>query len=340
MGLLAGNPYFVSWDELFGPRQGTTWTATGERNYTRQFRVIARVKEIDPLAVCLCPGLPLPNSFYVTATSFDLLALVTSIEAKQENQDDWQNWIVDYKYSTRPPPGGFPTINQQPGNQNNPETEPPDIEWDSDVVQVSPRWDLDGNRYKNRADQPFKPSVSFPVGHTVLSITRNELGFNAYLAAKYNFAVNSDVFLGTPPGCIQCQPPRAKMMFRGTTRYWKVSYRLKFGYIIEKDEKVNIITPDGENITDEDSDFKQDPTTGLPVGLRKFQPLLLNHGTMARKVPDGPPSREPCFEQGTVRDRNLDADGMIRLFDLSPYFIRFRQYRRMPFASLIVNGLA
>lgn len=330
----SNNPFFFSCDELFAGRGGTPWTATGERNYVRRYRVIVKDKNLSEVDVIRCPGLPIPGSFFVTSNSFDLLAFVASIDAKQEHEDDWQNWIVEYKYSTRPPPGGFPT-----NDPNKPELEPPDMEWDSDVVHYSPRWDLDGNLFRNRANQPFKPAPQFQRGHTVLAITRNELGFNAALAARYNFAVNSDTFLGALPGTVQCQPPKAKMMFRGNIRYWRVSYRLKFGYLIDKEEGIRIIKPDGTEITKDDTDFQMGDD-GTPVGMRKWQPRLLNHGTLARWYPGGPAERAPCMDHMTVRDVDLDRFGMKALEFERPVFIKFRMYRAMSFASLIVQGLA
>jgi hypothetical protein len=330
----SGDPHFHSFEELPYERPGTPYSVTGERNYLRRFRVIVRHSRMNALSVCLCPGVPIPGSFFLTETSYDTLALVTQIDARQEHSDDWQNWIVEVRYSTRMPQGGFPTLaGVTPGSQDHPELEPAVIRWDAKVVQYKPRWDLDGKLYKNRADQLFK-GAAFPVGHGVLVIERNELDFNAYKAMTYNFALNSDTFLGFPPETVQCQPPTAQQMHRGPTAYYRVNYRLEFGYLIEKEEGIHIIKPDGTVITDDDKDYKED-SQGRPVGLRKWQPRILNSGTTHRPGIDLDPIR--TYDHGSAAEKLLDRNGLITT---TPHYIRFRQFRKMSFSELVVSGLA
>lgn len=332
------NPHFSYCEELFTGRTGTPWSATGERTYLRRYRVIVRDNRIGPVSVARCPGLPIPGSFYVTPTEFDLRAFYSNVTIRQEHDDDWQNWIVEITYSTVPPPGGFPTVNNMtPGNQDNPELEPPKIKWTHEVVQHKPRYDLDGNLYQNPNGQQFK-DASFPIANAVLSIDRNELEFNAYKAELYSFALNSDYFIGAPPTTVQCYPPDADMLFRGDLRYYRVSYRLKFGYLIDQPENVRLLTPEFEEPDPSQAGDFILGQNGLPIGLRSWQPTLLNEGTMARKTANDPPKRS--FRDSTVRKLLLDADGVELGEGENPFFIRYRQFRKLSFAELIVNGLA
>lgn len=338
-----GNLHFFSCERLFSGREASpAWSATGERSYVQRYRVIVKHKEVDQLSVCRCPGLPVIGSFYITPTSFDLLAILSEVSAAPENDDDWQNWIVTVRYSTVPPPGGFPIINQQPGTQDNPENDPPDIEWDAEVVQHSPRYDLDGWLYKNMAGQLYK-DASFPTGVSVLSITRNELQFNVPKAILYNFAVNSDMFLGFPPGTAQCQPPKAKVMFRGTFRYVRVSYRIHFGFLLDQAEGIRIIKPNGEFIDEEGKGDYETGPDGSPIGLRKWQPQLINEGTKFRPGMGQAAIRET--KDSTVDKVLLDQHGRKLLANDAaltprPIAIRFRQFRALSFTSLVVSGLA
>lgn len=337
MPILPTNPYFVSCDEIWEGRSGTPFDVSGNREYIRRFRVVARFKSMEALAVCLCPGLPLPGSLYVIpgpegmnlpSTAFDLRALAINYNARQENDDDWQNWTVDVKYATFMPPGGFPGTYggsaTSPGAQNSPELEPPDIEWDYEVVQIAPFRDLDGIAFKNAAEDLFDPAPQFPVAYPILSITRNELEFNAYKAALYAFAVNKEVFMGCEPETVQCLPPKAKAVFRGLDRYWRVSYRLKFSYLIDDPT---------------DGDYKLG-TNGQPTGMRKFQPQIINEGTRAREVSGGKPTLALTLDSGLPTKRLLDQEGLLKPLGEKPEFVKFRMYRRLSFTDLIVQGLS
>ncbi len=44
----------------------------------------------------------------------------------------------------------------------------------------------------------------------------------------YTFATNSSDFLGSDEGQVLCRPIKAKRLWRGTLRYWRVSYEFWF----------------------------------------------------------------------------------------------------------------
>lgn len=321
MPALNKNHYFVSCDEIWSGRTGTTFTIEGNREYLRRFLVVVRFKEMGPYSVCLAPGLPRARSLYVTNTDYDLLALAVKFEAKQADEDDWQRWIVEVTYSTKLPPAG-----SKDNTQNNPENEPADIEWDYEVGHEAPFSDLDGLPFLNTAQQPFSPPPTFPVAYPILNISRNELTYDAYKGAYYSFALNDDSFLGFPPGTVQCLPPKAKQVSRGSLVYWRVTYKLKFSYIVD-------------NPSDDDYAVS---SQGLPIGLRSFQPKILNKGS--EHMVAGHP--EAILDKRTGRTvRLLDESGEILEpsvpgAPLVPYFVPFRMYRSASFNSLLVDGLS
>lgn len=224
----------VSVKELFAGRSGTPFEASSmHREYLRKFRVMVNSNKVGPVTVGFANGIPAPYSPYATEEESDLLALCTSIKAEQEHEDDWQSWIVDCQYSTQMPEGGgqgnLLSPDSASGEQNNPELEPPDIEWDWEVEQRALSKDLDGNPIVNSATQPFTPAVTFEVGHAILTYSRNELSFSRDKASKFSYVTNSDVFLGADPGTVLCYPPRGKRVFRGKAAYWRVTYKFRFG---------------------------------------------------------------------------------------------------------------
>lgn len=329
MPVIDGHPYFKSCEELISSGGGTAYTIEGRREYVRKFRVVTKAKDMGAISVCLSPGLPMPGNIYLTPREYDLLALAVEFSAEREHQDDPFVWVVSVRYSTQMPPGGFPEIpgfgDSPTGAANNPEAERPEIDWDYEVVDEAPHADLDNKPFVNACDKPFKPAPTFKVCYNVLSITRNELGFNKDTASKYAMAVNSDKFAGCPPGTVLCYPPKAKMMFRGTIAYWRVSYRLKFGYIVDDGEDEDWI-PEGAEL----------------VGRRSMQPRILNSGAQFFKevpVAGGPPPKLTTnFEEGGSSQVLLTPDGLRLPREGKPNYRKFRVYRSISFADILTRG--
>lgn len=228
-------------DEMIEDRSGVPFSADLSREYTRKFLVRVTDKTYGPVLICSHPTLPRPYDPYITADGdeFDLLALCVKIEPKQD-KNDWKHWEITYTYSTNVPRNGqqldltgFPGGQGGPGGgggsaQNNPEMEPPEIEWDFEVVQTYPQYDLLGTPYTNSAGQPFPNPYGVETAHPVLVLTRNEMNFNRENAADYAFSLNSKPLLGAPVETAQCYPPKAKVMFKGPLRYFRVTYKIRF----------------------------------------------------------------------------------------------------------------
>lgn len=329
MGVITNSQYFAACDLRMSQQQTAEVDfATGDRNYVQEWLVQVKTSAIDSLAVLDCPGLPRAGAFYASDTAFDLLSLAIKFSSKRLTDADWGQWLVTVNYSTKLPPGGFPNSPGGPqgdGANNNPELEPPDIEYDYEVGQEAPQSDLDKKAYLNSAKLPFSPPPKFPAGYPILMISRNELGFNTQRANQYAFALNSDIFMGYRPETVMCYPPKAKLVFKGPLQYWRVTYRLKFAAIV----------------TDKtDKDYAEN-AQGQPIGLRNFQPHILDQGSMQLKA-DG--TYEPVYVHNSRHIDLLDGAGRQQKAPLGQlkkgFFLPFRQFRTMPFKRLIVKGLS
>jgi len=221
-------------EELFDERPGTPFDDTGgdaKREYVRKFRMMVNSPLVDQVTVGFGPGIPRPYSPMQRADGFivDPLALLLRISADMEVKDDWQSWIVICFYSTKVPPGGpRPGSANKPGHSDKPESDPPDVEWDSEVIRMALQYDSEGKAFLNSAQQPFTPAPTFEVGFRVAMISRNELQYDNDKAEEYQFAVNKDDFRGKKPGQCLMYPWKAKKIYKGPYEYWRITYKIRF----------------------------------------------------------------------------------------------------------------
>jgi len=256
---------------------GTPFSADGRRDYTSTWKVIVRNKDLGPVEVCKAPGLPAPFSPYVSPGGrfSDLAAVQVNAKARREHQDDWQSWIITLTYSTSVPEGGVPEgqVTQLPdiliGTQNQPWLEPPKIEWDEETTSEAPQFDLDMRRFRNSVGQPFTPAPTYPVRYPVLVITRNQKHFDGYTGQKYYNAVNSEFFMGHPPGTCQCIMARGTLEHRGVIPYYRCTYRVRI-----KTQTIPRLTL----VADTDNAYTADLIDEFPVDRDVWQPLVLDEG--------------------------------------------------------------
>lgn len=230
-GPITDHPLFTFCDEMpVPPGESVVYSMEGHRSYPRQFRVGVKVQGLSPITVSRCPGIPIGGSFYVGLDgSGDVLAILRDIKAAPERQDDWQYWLVTCNYTTDLRGNQL----QTPDSQDRPELERPSVEWDEETMQYA-NWfkDRKGMYIGNSAHMPFSPPMSFPLAYPVLNITRNELNFNVTRAGDYAYAINAGNFLGYPRGCVQCMPPKAVQTWKGSYRFWKVTYKIRFSPVL------------------------------------------------------------------------------------------------------------
>lgn len=355
--------YPSSWygivDEIPGSRSGTVFSPDGSRSYVREFlvEVKAEGKLMGPIGVCSHPLLPRPWTFYISNTEYDTLALLSSYSARQRDEDDWSFWIVTATYTTAntgdfnagggpASSGGAGDLPNNPTNAfNNPEYQYPQIDWDFEERQRPTLVDLDGKLYQNSAQQPYTPPQQFPQPYPVLNIVRNELNFNVTVAQGYAYAVNDADFLGYPPGFVQCLPPKAEQQWRGTIRYWRVHYRLRF-------HPRDVFLP----IIDLEMD-PPDPVYGLmdPHGYElNWQPVMQDQGFMRiedkkdaadKPLPNfGKPvpilrGGKPITQQVLLNGAGQPQDFINPVTgQLVPFYDKYRQFPSKSFTDLVKRG--
>jgi hypothetical protein len=323
---LLNHPVYKSVDLMRKLGPSTPFNSDGSRDYTYNFLVQTWVPADEMMAV-VAPTIPRPFTLHPK----DLAALVTNISAEMMDDEDPTLWKVAVRYSTRMPPGGpaatsgagaYSSPDQQQGGQNNPELEPPDVEWDSETIQLAKMTDLDGKPFLNAANQPLTPAPVFDFAYPVLMVTRNELSYNNKTAARYSYAVNKEKFLGYEPKCVQCMPPKAKLMYRGLINFWRVSYRLRFGVM-------------GDN--------------GKPLPWDPAE--FLNQGFMELKLLPGDPKPQPVPIKGQgganiSQPVLLNGIGRRKLpimengrWVVKPEYLKFRMRPSLSFKKLITQGL-
>lgn len=296
MPILPRNPYWEWFDEDIDGTMGVVYSLEGSRQYTRRFKVKVKLQEMAAVAVALCPGLPLPGSFYIIQSKtgqiieYDKLSICTEIRAERQDQGDWGVWLLTYTYNTK-----FNTRtgeNVGPGISNplaaaaasdNPTVELADVFWDTETVRESRQYDLNMQPYLNSAFQPFSPPPTFEVDYPVLNITRNELNFNYVRSQQFTRVLNDNTFLAAPPGCVMSMAPRSVQKNKGTFRYWSTTYRLRFR-ALQLDgtyflPQLNAILPDYD--LDEDGNWVfvgYGNYPNLTNLVDSWQPLVLNKG--------------------------------------------------------------
>lgn len=131
-------------------------------------------------------------------------------------------WIVTVDYTGELGPGDS-------NNENNPLFAPPRIDWDDVESEQEIDEDFDGNPIQTINGEPIE-GVKALIADQTVSIKRNMLLFNPYVQARYRRAVNSDIFLGWPPGTAKLMKLSASNVPNDQGGYWEVSAQIQFRY--------------------------------------------------------------------------------------------------------------
>jgi hypothetical protein len=131
-------------------------------------------------------------------------------------------WIVTVDYTGELGPGDS-------NNENNPLFAPPRIDWDDVETEQEIDEDFDGNPIQTINGEPIE-GVKALIPDQTVSIKRNMLLFNPYVQARYRRAVNSDIFLGWPPGTAKLMKLSASNVPNDQGGYWEVSAQIQFRY--------------------------------------------------------------------------------------------------------------
>lgn len=114
-------------------------------------------------------------------------------------------------------------------NENNPLFAPPRIDWDDVETEQEIDEDFDGNPIQTINGEPIE-GVKALIPDQTVAIKRNMLLFNPYVQARYRRAVNSDIFLGWPPGTAKLMKLSASNVPNDQGGYWEVSAQIQFRY--------------------------------------------------------------------------------------------------------------
>jgi hypothetical protein len=118
-----------------------------------------------------------------------------------------------------------------PSNPTSPLYAPPRITWDDVETNEDIDVDFDGDPITNTAGQPVK-GIKALFSDQLLTVTRNFLLFNTYTQAVYRRSVNSDTFLGWPPGTCKLMKLSAQNVIDRDFGYWQVTgvFQFRFPY--------------------------------------------------------------------------------------------------------------
>ena len=106
---------------------------------------------------------------------------------------------------------------------------PPKIDWDDVETEEEVEEDWDGYPLRTRNGEQYK-GFRRPIADQTVTIRRNFALFNPYVQARYRQAVNSDSFLGWPPGTARITKFSASNVIDRTLGYWEVTCTIQFRY--------------------------------------------------------------------------------------------------------------
>jgi len=109
----------------------------------------------------------------------------------------------------------------------NPLAQPAEFSW-SHVDNEEPiDRDIYGNPITNSAGELPDPPITETFHDTLLRVTRNEANFFPVIADGYKNSVNSNTFLGFPPGTVKCTVFEGEITRAATLTYYIVRYEFQ-----------------------------------------------------------------------------------------------------------------
>lgn len=134
-------------------------------------------------------------------------------------------WIATVNYRGEIGSAGLTPDGETPS----PTLAPPSITWDDVESEEEIDEDFDGEPIKNTAGERLR-GVRALFSDQVLTVSRNFTTFNTYLQGIYRRSVNSDTFMGWPPGTCKCTKLSAQNVVDQNTGYWRVTGTFQFRY--------------------------------------------------------------------------------------------------------------
>ena len=233
-----------------------------------------------------------------------------NLSAAQESGNDGKFWQVTANYDNN-----ISEEDEQDAQQEDPLQRAPKyrIEW-GQYTKILER-DIDGLPIQNTAGDKFDPPLEDEDSRLVVTVTRNESAsaFNSIVGLAYDYknTVNSDTFLGQPPGSWRMMPIlTGDIQTENDISYYQVTYAFEL-----KEPYEGLTASKVENYSQ----------------LQPWDRLILNIGYNALTIPDDKSSKYPLPNKEAVK---LSEDGTVFYTGTNAdnYFYRnFRTKRRRPF---------
>ncbi len=201
-----------------------------QRDLTETWLVRSDDGSEDELDVYWAPGLPQINDLWTGRNGNQDPALRCVQKRVRDHEQTKKLWRVECKFSSKlPDNGSLPSRDGEP-----PEFWPPTIEWSTELEQVVvDRWrqsslPVSGGWVLNSALDPLLDPVVdyYPV--TVLRYSRYYQFFDSGVINRYVSRLNSDTFLGYPPGTAKMVDITSRATFVYGLQYWSVAFTFKF----------------------------------------------------------------------------------------------------------------
>jgi hypothetical protein len=216
-------------------------------------------------------------------------------------------WIVTVNYSGEMAPTAEENEN---GPTSSPLDAPPKIDWDDVETEEEIDEDFDGNPIQTVNKEPIE-GVKAAFADQTVTIRRNMMFFSPYVQAQYRRAVNSDTFLGWPPGTAKLMKLSASNVIDQAIGYWEVNAQIQFRYPYRTEpEKAWYARVRHEGYYE-----KLDNSGPGSAGSRIVRAVDGNKEPVQRKV-------------------LLDENGYRLASGATPHWLEFKRYNELPFAAL------
>lgn len=180
------------------------WTTESDASVSKDFRALDYLPielytfttspDATDLDAYTASGLPAPGQLY--PGTFNVYA--ERAQLKRLSPILWQA-IVRYKGA----------VDSSGGPASNPLDQAAIVDWDDVEIEEEIDQDFDGNPIQTpTGEKIFGVKASFY--DSIARVQKNMLLFDNYTASAYRRAVNSDTFLGWPPGTVRCKKLSAK----------------------------------------------------------------------------------------------------------------------------------
>lgn len=188
----------------------------------------------------------------------------------------------------------------------------PGIRWTFVTNEERIDRDIKGVAITNSAKQSFDPPITKPIHDLALQYDRNDRYFSPTRALKYKGKVNSDTFLGAPPGTVMCT-------------------------IFDADKVYDEENGDYYHVTFE-FQFRLEEVLGKRYGwLRRILDEGYYEESDTEKNEDGTPKLIPIKDdnsQHVVVPVKLDGNGGILKVGADDFFKTFELYDKISFSDL------